>query len=138
MKKILVIDDDCMYISSISKEFEKNSLEIDWTNDAGHALKKFNEEEYHAIILDIMMTVPDDWSEDDKRKCEKGINTGLVLLEKIRTIDSQIPIIIYTCTSNVKLFDERSYYIQRPEFAANIANKIVELLGLGSVPECPK
>ncbi len=79
-KKIIVIDDDSFILSSIEKQLNKENFEMEFINNPLVGLKRLQNEKYSLVICDIRM---------------KPL-TGLELLEKIKSIYPEIPVIIIT------------------------------------------
>src|SRR6056297_3118477 len=76
---ILLVEDDKKISEIIDKYLKKNDFNIDSVFNGIDALEKFSKNNYHLVILDIMMP---------------GIS-GFEVLSEIRTI-SDIPVIIVT------------------------------------------
>lgn len=124
MKKILIIDDDIDYTPSLKKELEFNDFEVNWIDNAEKAMDELYKANYDAIILDIMMPVPQEWTPDEQRDSDRGLVTGVVLFNKIRDKHPFLPIIIYTCKGEVLITDDFSNLIRKPELNAEIIKKL--------------
>lgn len=81
MKKILVVDDEARIRELIREHLESQGYEAREAGDGKEALERFKEgqENYHAIILDVMMPHLDGWT----------------VLREIRR-HSQVPVIMLT------------------------------------------
>lgn len=78
--KILIVDDDrdiCEYMELL---LTQNGYDVDTQPDATAALEQIKSDEYHVVVLDIMMPQI----------------SGMELLEEIRAYDSDLAIIIFT------------------------------------------
>ena len=101
--KILIIDDDreiCEYMELL---LEQEGYEVRAETDPRKGLETLREEEFHVVVLDIMMP---------------EIN-GMDALEKIRKFDSDIAIIIFTGypsidTARTSMQYDVSDYIKKP------------------------
>ncbi len=101
--KILIIDDDrevCEYMELL---LEQKGYEVQAETDPGAGIARLKEEEFHVVVLDIMMP---------------EIN-GMEALEKIRSFDSDIAIIIFTGypsvdTARTSMQYDVSDYIKKP------------------------
>ncbi|QCK13416.1 response regulator transcription factor [Mangrovivirga cuniculi] len=81
--KLLIVEDD-PNLGQILKEYlEIKGFETDLCRDGEEGLEAYKKEEYHACLFDIMMPKMD----------------GFTLLEKIRKIDRDIPVIFLTAKS---------------------------------------
>ncbi|QDG53116.1 response regulator [Persicimonas caeni] len=125
--RILIIDDDkdiCEYMQLL---LSQSGYEVTAETDARAALELLKEEEFHVVILDIMMP---------------ELN-GMELLERIRDFDSDIAIIIFTGypsvdTAVTSMKYNVSDYIKKPfdvdEFNQTL-EKILREKGLLTDPE---
>lgn len=128
MKKILIIDDDVKIMSYLIDELENiHHFKVKWLTNAEKVLDTVKCTAYSAIILDIMLPVPSDWTSEEQKRSESGLSTGLVLFEKIRAIFPTIPIIIYTAKM-VSLTDQYTYHLRKPEFNTEIVNHLNRLM----------
>jgi two-component system, OmpR family, response regulator len=125
--RILIIDDDkdiCEYMQLL---LSQSGYEVTAETDARAALELLKDEEFHVVILDIMMP---------------ELN-GMELLERIRDFDSDIAIIIFTGypsvdTAVTSMKYNVSDYIKKPfdvdEFNQTL-EKILREKGLLTDPE---
>jgi DNA-binding NtrC family response regulator len=101
--KILIIDDDreiCEYMELL---LEQEGYEVRAETDPREGLERLREEEFHVVVLDIMMPEI----------------SGMDALEKIRKFDSDIAIIIFTGypsidTARTSMQYDVSDYIKKP------------------------
>ena len=113
MKKILIVDDDVKIISYLKDDLTNTyHFDVNWLTEAGNVMETLNGAQFDAIILDIMMPVPSFWTDDETRRAECGLRTGIVLFEKIRSQFPFIPIIIYTAKAPT-LEDLYTIYIRK-------------------------
>ena len=59
MNRILVVDDEIAIVKGISKILESNDMEVDSAYDGGEALRMIKDNEYDAVVLDVMLPVLD-------------------------------------------------------------------------------
>lgn len=83
MKHILIVEDEKNIIELLKYNLENNNYTVDYATDGREGLELFTENKYDLILLDLMIP---------------KIN-GLDLCKKIRSVDSQIPIIMLTAKS---------------------------------------
>jgi len=101
--KLLIIDDEVKastYLINSLKEFY--GCDVEFYKSIKRVLS-FTVEELHrfdGILLDIMMPIDDSINEQEKGKLDKGLSTGIFLLEKIRE-KVATPIVLFTARSNV-------------------------------------
>ena len=84
--KILIADDEIELASALAKILRKNNYSVDITNDGEEALLRFEQENYDAIILDIMMPKID----------------GIEVLKTIRKTNPNIPVMMLTAKTEVE------------------------------------
>jgi CheY-like chemotaxis protein len=95
--KILLIDDDLKYAGYLAKDLEnKFKHTVTWLKAPDNALTLLKELKFDAVILDIMMPVPDNWGTNDSIAADFGMSTGIVLYNKIRDVSPDLPILIYS------------------------------------------
>ena len=59
MNRVLVVDDEIAIVKGISKILESNDMEVDSAYDGGEALRMIKDNEYDAVVLDVMLPVLD-------------------------------------------------------------------------------
>lgn len=130
MKKILLIDDDPNVVDALIRGLrEFHGFDVLLVEQPELALDKLQADSYDAIILDIMMSIPDDWSKEDRMKANNGFATGEVLYHKIRACSGEIPILILSARPRFHYTDENCEYIRKPASIADIADQLKTLIG---------
>jgi len=126
--KILLIDDDKKVTQYLFDELKATyNFDVNWIEEASDALDSLKGTQYDAIILDVMMPVPDSWSNDEQRRAESGLSTGTVLFKKIRELYKEVPILIYSAKGGIQT-DEFSYYFRKPELTKTIVEQLKKLI----------
>lgn len=124
---ILVVDDDVDICDYMQLVLNQSGYEVSTTTDSTEALDELRRNEYHVVILDLMMP---------------EVN-GIELLEEIRNFDRDIAIIIFTGypsvdTAVMSLRYKVDDYIRKP-FDIDEFNKSLERIlrekGLLTDPE---
>ncbi|MGD0336030.1 MAG: response regulator [Candidatus Omnitrophota bacterium] len=87
-KKIMIVDDEPDFQEMIKTRLEANNYEVITASTGEEALQKFTEEKPNAILLDVLMP---------------GLN-GMEVLEKIRKVNTHIPVFIITAFSSEERF----------------------------------
>jgi len=87
-KKIMIVDDEPDFQELIKARLEANNYEVITASTGEEALQKISEEKPNAIILDVLMP---------------GLN-GMEVLEKIRQVNTRIPVFITTAFSSEERF----------------------------------
>lgn len=126
-KKILFIDDDVKRVHSHTEMMGIEGYEIEMKTSAQEALEDFriHKDDYDIIILDIMM--PKD--EFTREETNFGRTTGLVLLEKLREISKDIPIIVLTVLRDPSVVEKArklgvAEYLLKP----HLPSKLIEII----------
>jgi DNA-binding NtrC family response regulator len=78
--RVLLIDDERIFVESLTKVLKRRGMEVKAAFDGLSALKLFSSEEPDVIVLDLRMPGMD----------------GLAVLQEIRTKDSLTPVILLT------------------------------------------
>ncbi len=81
--KLLLVEDDDALRFIVKDNLEQNGYEVDIAENGQEAIELFEKNEYHLIVLDVMLPKID----------------GFKVLEHIRRTNEQIPIIILTARS---------------------------------------
>jgi len=82
---ILVVDDDPYVLESVSMLLKELGYSIETCSNASDAIDTFSRKKFDAILTDIKMPVM----------------TGIELLEKIRNINKEIPVIMMTAYAEI-------------------------------------
>ncbi len=82
--KILLVEDDASLGYIISDQLKSDGYDVTLCIDGADGFKRFNEEDFHLCILDVMMPIKD----------------GFSLAKDIRSVNTQIPILFLTAKSN--------------------------------------
>jgi len=82
--KILLVEDDASLGYIIADQLRSDRYSVTLCIDGAEGFKRFNEEEFHLCILDVMMPIKD----------------GFSLAKDIRSINTQVPILFLTAKSN--------------------------------------
>ncbi|MBI4765539.1 MAG: response regulator [Deltaproteobacteria bacterium] len=78
--RVLLVDDERIFVESLTKVLKKRGMEVKAAFDGSSALKHLSFEEPDVIVLDLRMPGMD----------------GLAVLEEIRAKDSLTPVILLT------------------------------------------
>ena len=82
--KILLVEDDASLGYIISDQLKMDGYNVTLCIDGAEGFKRFNEEQFHLCIFDVMMPKKD----------------GFTLAKDIRKMDKKIPILFLTAKSN--------------------------------------
>ncbi len=84
--RILVVEDEEKVASFIKKGLEQSSYTVDWAPSGEDALEHLATEEYHAVVLDIMLP---------------GID-GLEVVRRLRSGGSSVPVLALTARGSLE------------------------------------
>jgi len=128
-KRILLVDDDKKSSPYLIEDLKDTYLaEVTWLTKADFVLEALTESNFDAVLLDIMMPIPDAWNADDTSKADKGLSTGIILFKMIRSKFAKLPIIIFTAKTDVNFDDQFTKTHRKPEFVSALVKTIIKLL----------
>lgn len=78
--KLLLVEDDLNFGAVLKSYLEINDLEVDWVDDGKKAVPAFEQNNYHLVLLDVMLPHMD----------------GFSIARRIRESGSQVPFIFIT------------------------------------------
>jgi two-component system OmpR family response regulator len=115
--KILIVDDDrdiCEYMRTM---LEATGYEVATLSDPTHAVDRVREEEFHVLIIDLMMPKMD----------------GIELIQRIRKVDSDVAIVVFTGYPSVETAVDAlklnvSDYVKKPFDMEEFRDRIAEIL----------
>ncbi|MGL1888516.1 MAG: response regulator transcription factor [Reichenbachiella sp.] len=121
--KILFAEDEPALGTIIKESLETRGFEVTWCQNGAIALESFQNENYDALVLDVMMPVKD----------------GFSLAQEIRKSDTNIPIIFLTAKSQpkdvVKGFDVGGNdYLKKPFSMEELIVRVKNLLKTKTQP----
>lgn len=90
MSKILIVEDELSLIRFIKKGLEEEGYQIDVATDGHEALEKIKHGAFDLCLFDIMIP---------------GMN-GMLLLERVRQLDLDVPIIMLTARDDLNFKSE--------------------------------
>ena len=104
---ILFVDDEGRYVDVYVAELKDSGYTVELKTDVDSALKFFREhhKDISLLILDIVMPAGQEFQEVDT---EYGLRTGVLFYEKIKEINSTLPVIILT-NLNKEDLDEKFF-----------------------------
>lgn len=121
MKKILVIDDDQVFVKTVSDSLSSFGYKITTAKDGAEGLEKIGKEKPDLVMLDLMMP-------------NIGGMEFLRILQKDDTIN-KIPVLIssnFNSTSHVDeglKFGVRGYIVKSNESLKTIGNAVESIIG---------
>ncbi len=93
MQKILLIDDDADFVAVNEKRLTDAGYAVTSAYDGAEGMDKAREEQPDAIVLDVMMTTPDEGFEVARklRNDARTRNTPIIMLTGINVSEYQLP-----------------------------------------------
>ena len=121
-RDILIIDDEQVILDAVSKIAESEGFKVDTVLDAKEALLKINQNNYSAILCDIMMPEMD----------------GFQLLDKLNSDHKNIPVIMITGFSTAEnavnsLYKGAVDFIAKPFTFEEIISAIYRAIEYGKI-----
>lgn len=115
--KVLIVDDDrdiCEYMRTM---LEATGYEVATLSDPTRAVDRIREEEFHVLIIDLMMPKMD----------------GIELIQRIRKVDSDVAIVVFTGYPSVETAVDAlklnvSDYVKKPFDMDDFREKIADIL----------
>jgi C4-dicarboxylate-specific signal transduction histidine kinase len=86
MKTILLVDDEEIILMTLTRDLMKEGYEVTAVQSGHGAIAKLDQNHYDLVLTDLVMEVMD----------------GIQVLEKVKKIDSDTPVIILTAYGNIK------------------------------------
>ena len=77
-KKILVVDDDSRNVFAVGKLLQKNGMKVVTAENGQVAVEKVGQEDFDAVLMDIMMPVMDGYEATQKLREMKGENLPII------------------------------------------------------------
>lgn len=103
MPKILYLENEDSLVQYLPLVLKEKGLEVIAMSSIKDALQKLANEEFDAILLDIMMPPGEDM---DAEKLEYGRKTGIEVARRMKRIKPKTPIVAFTVITDRKLLDE--------------------------------
>ena len=133
---ILFVDDDKRDMESFYEELKLSGYNVDFHSDVDAAFAAYqkNLDRIELLILDVMMPPG---KEFEQEKVNGGLRTGLRFYERVRSLDAELQIIIFTNLSDEPFMesfanDERCCVLQKEDYLPfELANFITEILQTG-------
>ena len=97
MKRILIIDDDADFLSSLRLTLESAGYEVVAATGAGEGLALFRERKPDLVISDIMM---------------ERIDSGIRLVRDIRELDASVPLFLLSDIGRLTAENLDSYRLE--------------------------
>lgn len=118
---LLIVDDEIEYATLIGSYFKSKNIDVVLAQDTKSALDILSQSEIHIVLLDIML----------------GDDSGIELIEKIKILNSDTPIIMNSCLNDTKYVVSAmkagaSDYIQKGVKNEELYKKITEFLQFSS------
>jgi CheY-like chemotaxis protein len=102
MARILYLEDEEDLVRYLPGFLKEKGLEMFATTSIEEALEKFAEEDFDAVLLDIMMPPEDDW---DAEQLDYGRVTGLEIARRMKGCKPHTPIVAFTVITDPKVME---------------------------------
>lgn len=144
MKKnrVLHFDDEPFQASALSNSLELHGWDATLVSEIDGLFKELNNNHYDVLIMDIMAPIPEHendhvtFSPEEIRRMDRGMNTGIILTEKIWQLEGyrDIPVLFLSARNRPKIITQflqlghKCEYLRKPELTETIDEKLRELL----------
>jgi DNA-binding response OmpR family regulator len=130
-KKILWIEDDAYELEPLTWPLSDAGFEIHTALDAFDAINEIRDQKnkYDLIILDILLPT------GEKNEINKVEYVGANLLEEIRKLDKNIPVIAFTVVRDSELHEKlnrlgvKKIFTKGAVLSSDLLNAIIKILG---------
>ena len=99
-QKVLFFDDEPFISGKLAKSLELDDWDVTFVSEINDLFMELRSRQFGILILDIMAPIPEkenkhvNFTNNEIDKMDKGMNTGVILAEKIwREINNDLPII---------------------------------------------
>jgi two-component system response regulator HydG len=103
MPRILYLEDEDNLVQFLPLVLKEKGLELVSTSSIKEALRKLAEEEFDAVLLDIMMPPTEDMAAEN---LDYGRKTGIEVARRMKRIKPKTPIVAFTVTTDSELLKE--------------------------------
>jgi CheY-like chemotaxis protein len=102
MARILLLDDEGEIVEQLPPLLKDKGLEITGTVSIPEALALLGKEPFDAVLLDIMMTLPESM-QADAEKLDYGRETGVEVARQMKEIKPGVPIVAFTALTDPEI-----------------------------------
>ncbi len=103
MAKILYLEDEESLVRFLPPVLKEKGFEIASTMSIEIALEFFAQNDFDAVLLDIMMSPADNM---DQEKLDYGRETGIEVARQMKKIKPKVPIIAFTVITDPALLEK--------------------------------
>lgn len=125
MAKVLFLEDERILVEDLPVLLKEEGIEMKSTTSINQALEWFAEEEFDAVLLDIMMPLEKDM---DAEQLDYGRETGVEVARRMKAIKPDVPIVALTVRRDPEIQAK-----MREAGVAMILNKPSELEQIATV-----
>lgn len=127
--KILIVDPDKKATPYLIEDLtETYSFSVTWLSTADNVMETLQNSKFDAVISSVIMPIPQNWDDSARRRANKSLNTGLVLLEKIRQQYPNLPVVVMSTTRRHIKNDGFTIELDKPSFIKTIVDEIKKLI----------
>lgn len=140
--RILHFDDEPFISMALVRGLEFDGWDVTLVSEIDRLFYKLNNNHFDVLIMDIMAPIPQlenehvTFSSEDIQRMDDGLNTGIILTEKIWQLEEyrDIPVLFLSARNRpdeIELFlqiGHKCEYLRKPELTETIDEKLRELL----------
>jgi DNA-binding response OmpR family regulator len=90
-KDVLIIDDEAWFVEPFLDRLDFEKISFDYCLNGGDGLKRFQENAYILVVLDMQLSLG-----DEHRDIDEYDVPGLYILEKIKSQKPDLPVLCFT------------------------------------------
>lgn len=140
--RVLHFDDEPFIVSALAKTLELLGWDVTLVSEIDGLFKELRNNHFDVLIMDIMAPIPQlenehvTFSPEEIRRMDRGMNTGVILTEKIWQLEEyrDIPVLFLSarrCPEIITHFlkiGHKCNYLQKPQLTKTIDEKLKKLL----------
>ena len=140
--RVLHFDDEPLILKALAENLKLLGWDVTHVSEIDRLFKNLNNNHFDVLIMDIMAPIPElendhvTFSPEEIQRMDDGLNTGVILTEKIWQLEGYRNIPVLFLSARIHLNEiiqplkigHKCNYLQKPQLAKTIDEKLRELL----------